>query len=178
MRLRLSFIIALLAFTLTGAQANTSAAIEPRHELAAWLSQQLHQPVDASQVLSAPDDMSLDGCSIKHLRVTATGDTVLVLHCPTHPLPQLVLLRLSRNNSRDTVASSAALPHHLSPLVRAGTTLHADWRTSALHAALPVVALDSGADGAEIRVRVFHSSRILRARILDAHNVVIVSAGA
>jgi hypothetical protein len=177
MRPRLSFIIASLAFTLTGAHANTSAAIEPRREIAAWVSQQLHQPVDATQVLSAPDDPSLDGCSIMRLHMAATGGLALVLRCPTHPLPQLVLLRASSNIPQNATALRAARPHCI-PLVRAGAALHADWRTSALHAELPVVALDSGADGAEIRVRVSHSSRILRARILNANNVAIVSAGA
>lgn len=179
MRLRLSFTIAFLALTLTGVQANASVAIEPRHEMASWLSQQLHQPVDALQVLSAPAASSLDGCLITRLRTVVTGNTALVLRCPAHPLPQLVLLRLAHDISRDTNLASAAPLHRLfPPLVRAGTTLHADWRTPALHAELPVIALDSGAHGAEIRVRVSHSSRILRARILNAHNVAIVSAGA
>jgi hypothetical protein len=177
MRPRFSFIIALLALSLTGTQANASVAIDPLHEMAAWLSQQLHQPVDASQVLSAPDAPSLDGCSIMHLRAAATGGIALTLRCPTYPLPQLMLLRLSANIPRSPIASPTALQHH-TPLVRAGDALHADWRTSALHAELPVVALDCGTDGAEIRVRVSHSNRILRARILNAHNVAIVSAGA
>jgi flagella basal body P-ring formation protein FlgA len=62
--------------------------------------------------------------------------------------------------------------------VRAGATLEADWRTPALHAELPVVALDSGAAGAEIRVRIANTSRILRARILTARSVAILTAGA
>ncbi len=77
----------------------------------------------------------------------------------------------------NNITSSVALPHR-PPLVRAGTPLHADWRTSTLHAELPVIALDSGAGGAEIRVRVSHTSRIFRARVLSAHSVAIVSAGA
>ena len=54
----------------------------------------------------------------------------------------------------------------------------ADWRTAFLHAELPVVALDSGAAGAEIRVRIPSTNRIMRARILSAHTVAIVVAGA
>jgi hypothetical protein len=64
------------------------------------------------------------------------------------------------------------------PLVRAGAALRADWRTPTLHAQLPVVALDAGASGAEIRVRIVNTNRILRARILSAQAVAIVVAGA
>ena len=63
-------------------------------------------------------------------------------------------------------------------MVRAGATLQADWRTDFLHAELPVVALDAGAAGAEIRVRIPSTNRIMRARILSAHTVTIVVAGA
>jgi flagella basal body P-ring formation protein FlgA len=64
------------------------------------------------------------------------------------------------------------------PIVRVGAALRADWRTDLLHAQLPVVALDSGAAGAEIRVRIANTNRILRARILDAKAVAITVAGA
>ena len=47
-----------------------------------------------------------------------------------------------------------------------------------LHAQLPVVALDSGASGAEIRVRIVNTNRVLRARILSAQDVAIIVAGA
>jgi hypothetical protein len=64
------------------------------------------------------------------------------------------------------------------PIVRAGAALRADWRTASLHAQLPVVALDSGASGAEIRVRIVNTNRVLRARILSAQDVAILVAGA
>jgi hypothetical protein len=80
-----------------------------------------------------------------------------------------------RNPSQDS-------PHELAvkvpAIVRAGAALRADWRTASLHAQLPVVALDSGASGAEIRVRIVNTNRVLRARILSAQDVAIIVAGA
>ena len=74
--------------------------------------------------------------------------------------------------------SLASKPQPAAPaIVRAGAALHADWSTAFIHAQLPVVALDSGAAGAEIRVRIPQSNRIVRARILSAHAVAIVVAG-
>lgn len=63
-------------------------------------------------------------------------------------------------------------------IVRAGAALTADWRTAFIHAQLPVVALQAGAAGAEIRVRIRQTNRIVRARILSADTVAIVIAGA
>jgi flagella basal body P-ring formation protein FlgA len=63
-------------------------------------------------------------------------------------------------------------------IVHAGAALRADWRTDFIHAQLPVIALDSGAAGAEIRVRIPQTNRIVRARILGPHTVAIIMAGA
>ena len=43
---------------------------------------------------------------------------------------------------------------------------------------IPVVALDPGVAGAEIRVRIVRGVRVLRARILTARAVAILAAGA
>lgn len=163
------------------------------HAAALWLTRQLHRPVESAQVLAFPHPASLEGCSIKRLRPAPTGATALSLRCPGRPLPQLLLLDLSGvstanaackagkqsvpancANIRNTTRKQAALP----PLVRPGASLHADWRTPSLHAELPVVALDSGAIGSEIRVRVVNSDRVFRAHILTAKSVTIVEAGA
>ena len=148
-------------------------------------------PVEPAQILIVPESDSLEGCTILRVRPAPTGATSLSLRCPAHALPQLVLLKTSfdavpegiiagasaHSPSRIRPGANAAAPK-TPPLVRAGAALEADWRTPALHAELPVVALDSGAAGAEIRVRVAHGVRVLRARILTAHSVAIVEAGA
>jgi hypothetical protein len=77
-----------------------------------------------------------------------------------------------------TKRSSGNSARRIPPLVRAGATLQADWRTPSLHAEMPVVALDSGASGSLIRVRVGGSNRIMRGRIVTAHTVSIIAAGA
>jgi flagella basal body P-ring formation protein FlgA len=87
-------------------------------------------------------------------------------------LPQLVLLNVATD-----IVPAAAAPK-AAPIVRAGAALHADWRNSTLHAQLPVIALEAGAAGDEIRVRIAHTNRILHARILSAHNVSIIAAKA
>lgn len=149
-----------------------SVAVEPKQAVALWLSQQLHRPIEASQILVSPVASALQGCTITRVRPVPTGATSLSLRCPAHVLPQLVLLNLS-------VAAAAPLAiSAVPPIVRAGATLRADWRTDFMHAVLPVVAIDSGAAGAEIRVRVANTSRIMRARILSAHTVTIVVSGA
>lgn len=177
MRLRNSFTIAFLALSLFGLHAEATMAEESRQSAAAWLSHQLHRSVDVSQILAAPVGNSLEGCAITHVRPAATGDTSLVLRCPAYPLPQLVLLHLSLGApTLPTVVAHRTTA--TTPMIRAGMALRADWRTAALHAQLPVVALDSGANGAEIRVRVANTSRIMRARVISAHAVSILSAGA
>ncbi len=161
-----------------------SAVPGPRQAAALWLSRQLHRPLDASQVLVAP--AVFEGCTITRARFAPIGATALSLRCPAQPLPQLVLLNLPVEPSSPRAASlPPKLPTDAShsapstpPLVRAGATLQADWRTAALHAELPVVALAPGAAGAEIRVRVAHGSRILRARIHSAHTVSVIVHGA
>jgi hypothetical protein len=152
--------------------------------VALWLSRYLHRQVEASQILLSPEVATMEGCTITRSRPGPIGATALSLRCPAHVLPQLLLLNISINAasadhpvSRATALSPKAPPKD-PPIVRAGATLQADWRTDFLHAELPVVALDAGAAGAEIRVRITRTNRIMRARILSAHTVTIVVAGA
>jgi hypothetical protein len=146
------------------------AATESKQAVALWLSQQLHSQIEASQVLVSPGAAALEGCVITRARPAQTGATSLSLRCPERILPQLVLLNIS-------VDAAPHIPAAPPPIVRAGATLHADWRTESMHAEIPVIAIDSGALGAEIRVRIARSDRIIRARILGAHIVSIVAAG-
>lgn len=83
-----------------------------------------------------------------------------------------------RTPIRTPFRTPAKAPMKAPPIVRAGAALRADWRTPSLHAQLPVVAMDAGASGAEIRVRIVNTNRILRARILSAQAVAILAAGA
>lgn len=163
-----------------------SAATEPQ-AAALWLSHQLHRQIEASQILVSPEASALEGCTIIHARRASTGATALSLRCPTLALPQLVLLHLPVDDaapgadwkSHDTSHGSArGSMLKAPPIVRVGAALRADWRTDSLHAQLPVVALDSGAAGAEIRVRIANTNHILRARVLDANVVAITVAGA
>jgi hypothetical protein len=175
MRLCPSFTLLLVAFALTCAPASATRA--PRDAMAEWLSQQFHRSIAPSQVLVAPAGGSLEGCAVTNMRIVPTGATSLRLLCPAYSLPQLVLLNLSS----DSAALPHAAPQHtavIAPTVRAGAVLQADWRTSALHATLPVVAIESGSTGGQIRVRVANTSRVMHARILSAHTVAILSVGA
>jgi hypothetical protein len=183
-------------FLLLGSAAAASFAPEPQQAAALWLSQQLHRPIEASQILVSPPDTALEGCTIARARHASSGATALSLRCPTLALPHLVLLRddaaapgagsISPLQSASAHDASHNTPHDLPhglalkapPIVRAGAALRADWRTASLHAQLPVVALDSGATGAEIRVRIANTNRILRARILSAQDVTIIAAKA
>lgn len=158
-----------------------AAGTEARQAAAAlWLSGQLHRQVESSQILRSPEAATLEGCTITRSRPVSIGATALSLRCPAHALPQLLLLNFSiPATSANLPASRATAPPPKDPpIVRAGATLQADWRTGSLHAELPVVALDSGAAGAEIRVRIANTNRIMRARILTTHAVTIVAAGA
>jgi hypothetical protein len=152
--------------------------------MALWLSQQLHRRVDASQILAAPSGLTLQGCSVTRARAASTGAASLSLRCPAPALPQLVLLNLPLDAAADALpaprqsTSDSPATVKAPPLVRSGAALQADWHTASIHAQLPVVALDSGAAGAEIRVRIANTSRILRARILGAHTVAITASGA
>jgi hypothetical protein len=177
--------LALLLSAATASAATASAATDDHRQLEAqWLTQQLHRPVEASQILVFLYRGPLEGCAITRARRESIGATSLSMRCPAPVLPQLVLLNLSLELDPASVSPSAhfAPPrprsHGAPPIVRAGAVLAADWRTDSLHAQLPVIALDSGAAGAEIRVRVPQSNRIMRARILGAHTVAIIVAGA
>ena len=182
-----------LAADTAAARSAAERAVD-REPAARWLSQQLHHPVEASQVLTAPDLGSLEGCVVTRLRPAPTRATALSLRCPAQPLPQLVLLKIELDAASAGLpapaGSTAGIPAgprlaairqktvKAPPLVRAGAELEADWRTPSLHAQLPVVALGPGAEGDEIRVRVAQSNRVFRARIVDAHSVSVVSGGA
>ena len=184
----------------------TGAAHLPQSaDVRLWLSQQLHRPLESSQILLAPDAATLQGCSIARARRTPTGATAFSLLCPAPALPHLVLLDLSSTDMaapHPPVAGECAKQHTAeggphppsfgecgvhqalasapapSPnIVRAGAALRADWRTEFIHAQLPVVALDSGAAGAAIRVRIPLTNRIVRARILSASTVALIAAG-
>jgi hypothetical protein len=188
----LFFLLVLHAAAARASSAESSPA-ESKQAAALWLTGQLHRPVEPAQILIVPESGTFDGCSILRARPAPTGGTSLSLRCPDHLLPQLVLLKIPL----DTVSVNmpAAGPSHPTgpshpsatpkpaapkapPLVRAGAALEAYWRTPALHAEFPVVALDFGAAGSEIRVRIAHGVRVLRARILTAHSVAILEAGA
>jgi flagella basal body P-ring formation protein FlgA len=86
------------------------------------------------------------------------------------------MLHLSLENSDAPDVRPRRAPS-VPPTVRVGAALQADWVTPSLHAQLPVVAIESGGAGDEIRVRVKDTNRIMHARILSAHTVSILSAG-
>lgn len=178
---------------------------------AVWLSHQLNRPVEASQILVAPDS-SLEGCTITRAHFTSTGATALSLRCPASFLPYLVLITgragaphlpqvadvglcghphqsTGGPNTSSIGACGAKQLTSLAPqvtglapaspaIVHAGAALRADWHTDFIHAQLPAVALDSGPAGAEIRVRIPQTNRIVRARILGPHAVAILVTGA
>jgi Chaperone for flagella basal body P-ring formation len=195
--LRLSPILACTLLLSGLALAASGAALPAQQEAhraeALWLSRQLHQPVEAAQLLVSPRLATLEGCAIADIRPAPTGATALSLRCPGHVLPQLMLVNLAFDAVADALPGggsggsahpSAALRSHALrapralPLIRAGATVEADWRTPVMHAQLPVVAMDSGAAGARIRVRIANTNHILRARILTARSVAIVAPGA
>jgi hypothetical protein len=211
--------LAALALCLLGS-VTAAAAPRLREEQALWLSQQLHRPIEASQILLASEATTLEGCTITRARLAATGATALSLRCPSSRLPHLVLLNLSSADAPPLPASFNANPStNESPvahirrvpatgapisypaakpqlanveftsasgapvaatpnIVRAGAALRADLRTGFIHAQLPVIALDPGTAGAEIRVRILQTNHIVRARILSADAVAILVAGA
>ncbi len=180
--------LSLLGSAIGSAPAARASAVEDsKQAVALWLSQQLNHPIAASQVLTSPNATALEGCSITRTRPTHYGRTSLSLRCPAHALPQLVLLDadVSRASShapeRTRVASSEAAriaQRNVVSMVRTGSALRADWRTDNMHALLDVIAMDSGGAGAEIRVRIAHTNRVMRARILNAHTVSVIPAGA
>ena len=157
---------------------------QQRNNTARWLSQQLQQPVEAAQVLVSPEFASFEGCTILRVRPAHADATSLSVRCPGRVLPQLVLLNIPPGEL--SVGTAAALPQHANdgrtggpakiaaPLVHAGTVLKAEWNTLAIRIAMPVVALEAGASGGEIQVRVPKTNRVLRARVLTAHSVEIL----
>ena len=169
MRIRLFFSTLFCALALLG-QSAAAEALDIRAVQARWISGRLHRTVKASEVLVSPEDNTLEGCTITKVRPVPLGATALSLRCPAHALPQLVLLKLSVDADSGALTTASAQSPKASPkvptIVRAGAALHADWRTASLHAELPVVALDSGASGTEIRVRVAGSNHVMRARSL------------
>ncbi len=172
---------------ISASSARDTACEEARQVAAQWLSHQLDHTIGASQVLTLPDANGFEGCSITRARPTHNGRTSLSLRCPTYALPQLLLLdeevALAKYRAPGEAHAlfSQAEPiarRSVAPMVRRGTALRADWRTDGMHALLDVIAMDTGSVGAEIRVRIAHSNRVIRARILNAHTVSVVSSGA
>jgi Chaperone for flagella basal body P-ring formation len=149
------------------------------HALAArWLSQQLQRNIVATQVLSVPRISSFDGCSVDRVRTAITGSTEVEVRCAELLFPQVLLVEFDGLQTVEKHSLPPVQPRKF-PLVRAGSRLQADWRAPAMHATIPVIALDSGERGAEIRVRLEGSARVLlHARVLNAHTVEIISAGA
>lgn len=171
-------ISALVACTITLFIAGAASQTSPRAQMAEWLGSQLHRPITATQILSTPEAKELDGCKITGSNRAATGGTAISLRCSAFALPQLVLVEQPLEGLAGGGAARA-LPVRKSatpPVVRAGTRLHADWRSGALHMQLPVIALEPGAEGAEIRVRIENGSRVLRARIVAAQQVSIIAS--
>lgn len=162
-----------MALLLCGAPGYAAPPGDASVRAAAWLSGELHLPVTAQQIRSAPELASFDGCKIRRAAAAATGGTSLELRCPEAALPQILLVAIAppRAKSNPVAARSTR------PLIRAGTRLQADWRTPAMHAVLPVVALEAGTDGAEIRVRLAGGQRIYRALVISAHSVKILCEG-
>ena len=148
---------------------------EPHALAARWLSQQLQRSIDATQVLSVPRIASFDECSIGRVRTAITGSTEIDVRCAALLFPQVLLIDLDMPSEKH---ASRPVPPRKLPLVRAGARLQADWRAPAMHATIPVIALDPGERGAAIRVRLEGSARVLHARVLSAHNVEVISAGA
>jgi hypothetical protein len=152
-----------------------SAAATAEQELfARWLTDALHRPVEPEQVLSWPAAQPPERCRIAQLRPSATGVTAISLRCGESTLPRLLLAELRGNEPSTSGAAQA--PLRTPPMVRCGSTLHAELHTDRMHAQVAVVALQSGNEGEEIRVRVKRSNRILRARVLGAREVAILES--
>jgi hypothetical protein len=173
------------ALFLLGSAAAAQTQADFKQAQALWLSEQLHRTVEAAQILASSESTTLEGCTITRIRPAATGATALSLRCPASRLPHLLLLagRMPQGGMPPTLASSAAprVPTTFAAslnIVHAGAALRGDWSTDFIHAQLPVVALDSGVAGAEIRVRIPQTNRIVRARILGPDSVAIVVKGA
>jgi hypothetical protein len=185
MRLATSFLGAMLALALLP----PPAAALSREQAAEWLSAQLETAIEPAQLLAWPEAPGLDGCRITRLRAAATGGMALSLRCPAMRLPHSILLRLAPEQAQAVLHSPAAALRTVSaqralaaarvqPLVRSGAAVRALWQGGALRFRLPVIALDSGAAGAEIRVRNPIGGPALRARIVSAGEVLLLAPGA
>lgn len=157
--------------------AFASAAQGSSETLAAWLSQQLQRPVSASQILLSPQTGALEGCTIGRPRASLSRTTSLSLRCPSLALPQLIVLNIS-DQPATSPATSSSPSRTTNPVVRRGATLNADWRTTTFHAQIPATAIDAGAAGDEIRIRIAHCNRVLRALVVDARHVSVLVPGA
>ena len=189
MRTRLLIFDAPLHLSLLGSSAAASESIQLRQAQALWLSGQLHHSVEPRRSSSPPRPTALEGCTIIRTHAAPLGATALSLRCPgpcfaATGAAQTSYRRMPAARPRIAYCSILAdvTPEAPSPKIppdRAGRGRTAGRLAHrSLHAELPVVALDSGVAGAEIRVRIASSNRVLRARILTAHAVTIVAAGA
>jgi hypothetical protein len=151
-----------------------SAAATVQERAAVWLAEQLHGSVLPSQLLRWPALATPESCAIVRVQTASTGLTAITLRCSELTLPQLALVDL-RAAAASLGRSAAAAPlRQKAHLVHAGSRLRAELRTAAMHVELPVVALEPGESGEEIRVRVSGCTRVLHARIVGAHEVAIV----
>jgi hypothetical protein len=163
-----------LTFVVLLALAAHSAAGTAQERAALWLTEQLHDSVLPSQLLRWPALATPESCAIVRVQAASTGLTALTLRCSELTLPQLALVALRSAAASPDRSAATAPRQQKAHLVHAGSRLRAELRTAAMHAELPVVALEAGESGEEIRVRVFGSARVLHARILGAHEVAIV----
>ena len=174
-------------FLLTSMMLSLSAlahgAGDARARTAAWLTAELHQPITAQQVRSAPEIASFADCRIARIASALTGGSSIELRCAPAAPRQIVLVNLDLPPAEDgpAVIRSRRAPRtgatRERPLIHAGARLQADWHTDAMHAVLPVVALQAGGGGEEIRVRLRGGKRIYHARIMSAQSVEILREG-
>jgi hypothetical protein len=78
----------------------------------------------------------------------------------------------------ETVSASSSPSHLPAPLIRAGAEVQL-WRTSPdAHVNLRGIALDAGAEGQTIRVRVQHSTAVLEGKVRGAGSVELLTRNA
>ena len=174
--MRTLFIMATLCAVAAPALGSSSGAT------AHWLSQQLHTEIAASQIISAPAAAELEGCAVANTKPTQTGAIAVAVRCDAPRLPRLILLGQGAVQSTESSrpqpkphASARTTTNQAQPMVRQGSLLEARWISASLRLHVPVVAIEAGNTGEEIRVRVRNANRILHARIVDAHTVTILS---
>lgn len=161
------------AISSASADVESDAAVgDNRRIVAQWLSGQFNREVDASLILSSNLPANLEECRVTRVRTTNTGATALSVQCPNR-VPQVVLLATSISAPSSTTKTRSN-PRLERPIVRAGSSLRADWHTDNMHAELDVIAMDPGAAGAEIRVRIARTNRVLLARIVNSHSAIVV----